>query len=272
MRRASIILGLLAVLLVVAWYAFCIWCGWWQRTEPPACHPSWSSQQKHELLALDHELRYNPICAVFGVVSPGNGISRLEQLLSSNGTTLVWGWRRFCKPAREALHKVMATGRGDVCTSDGYPVALFALRFHKVELVKALVEHGCDPAEPYIAWDALTRQGAVSQSNLLVDTLAGCYMDYSLNLSSEKKLELLCFLEQHGATIYTLPDAHAAVANAAGAACGHGGDGGAAIGWLLRRGVPMNDKQKKSVQEVLLQDECLEAREALLREGLLPTE
>lgn len=272
MRRAAIILGLLAALLVGAWYAFCIWCRWWQRTEPPACHPSWSAQQKYELLVLDHELRYNPICAVFGVISPGDGISRLEQVLSSNGTTLVWGWRRFCKPAREALHKVMATGRGDVYTADGYPVALYALRFHKVELVKALVEHGCDPAVPYIAWDAPTRQGVVSQSNLLVDTLAGCYMDYSLNLSSRKKLELLDFLARHGATIDTVPDGYAVVVNAAGAACGHSGDGGTAIAWLLRRGLQLNDELKPIVQKVLHSDECRETREALSDEGLLPVE
>ena len=39
---------------------------------------------------------------------------------------------------------------------------------------------------------------------------------------------------------------------------------------LLRRGLPMNDKLKKTVQEILQQDSCWETREDLLREGLLP--
>lgn len=267
MRRASIILGLLAVLLVGAWYIFCIWCGWWQRTEPPTCHSSWSEQQKYELLALDYELRYNPICAVFGLVRPEEGMSWLEEALCSNGTALVWGWRRFCKPAREALHKTMAEGRGDVYTKDGYPVALFALRFHKVELVKALVEHGCDPVKSYFSWESVPEK-----NNLLMDTLDGSYMDYSLNLSSGAKLDLLDFLEQHGATIDTLPDAHAAAVKAASAAFGHSGDGGAAIAWLLRRGLPMNDKLMHTVLKVLQTAECRDVRETLQREGLLPVE
>ncbi len=269
MRRAFIILGLTAGLLVGSWYAFCIWCGWWQRMEPPPCHSGWSEQQKYELLALDYELRYNPVCAVFGVIRPGDGMSWLEHVLGSNGTTLVWGWRRFCKPAREALHEVIATGKGDICTADGYPVALYALRFHKVELVKALVEHGCNPAAPFIAWDAFPLKDTVPQSNLLVETLAGSYMDNTLNLSGQEKQELLDFLERHGARIDTVPDVHAAAVSAASAAFGQGGDGGVAIAWLLRRGLPLSDELKKTVQEILQQDSCWETREDLQREGLL---
>ena len=78
-----------------------------------------------------------------------------------------------------------------------------------------------------------------------------------------------CWHLRHGATIDTVPDAHAAAVNAASAAFGHAGDGGVAIAWLLRRGLPMNDKLKKTVQEILQQDSCWETREDLQREGLL---
>lgn len=272
MRRALIILSLVAGLLVGVWYAFCIWCGWWQRIEPPAMHLSWSEQQKYDLLALDNELRYNPICAPFGVFRPSGEMSWWEEKLYLNGTALAWGWRRFSKPARKALHEAMAMGRGDVRSEDGYPVALYALRFHKVKLVKALVEHGCNPAAPYIAWDAYFPKKDVPQSNLLVDALDGSYMDYTLYLSSRDKLELLDFMEHHGAKIDTVPDVDTAVLKASYGAVGQGGDGGAALAWLLRRGLPLNDEQKRTVQTVLEQEECRDTRSALQREGLMPAE
>ena len=233
-------------------------------------HPSWSEQQKYDLLALDNELRYNPICAPFGIIRPGGDMSWWEEKLYLNGTAMVWGWRCFSKPARRALHETMATGRGDVRSEDGYPVALFALRFHKLKLVQALVEHGCNPAEPYIAWDAYSPKHTPPQSNLLVDTLSGDYMDYTLNLSRQDRLELLDFLESHGATVDTVPDVATAALKAVCAAVG--GDGGAAIAWLLRRGLPLNDAQKRPVHAALQQDECSEIRSALQREGLMPVE
>ena len=270
MRRALIIVCLCAGLLVGAWYAFCIWCGWWQRIEPPAMHPSWSEQQKYELLALDHELRYNPICAAFGLACFTDGMSWWEEALCANGTSLAWGWRRFCKPAREALHEVMATGRGDVRTIDGYPVALYALRFHKVALVKALVEHGYNPAAPYVAWDAPFLQKEYRPGNLLVDALEGAYMDHTIRLASRERLDLLNFLEQHGASIDTMPDTAAAWVNAACAAFGDDSDGGAAVAWLLRRGLPVSEGLRHSITELLQMDACSEVRKTLQREGLLP--
>lgn len=270
MRRVLIIIALCVALLVGTWYAFCIWCSWWQRTEPPALHPGWSEQQRYDLLALDQELRYNPICAPFGVACLGDGTNWWEDILCSHGMSLVWGWRRFSKPARAALHEVMATGRGDVRTADGYPVALYALRFHKVELVKALVEHGCNPAEPYVAWDAISLKNGICQSNLLVDALEGAYVDHSIRLASRERLELLNFLEQHGAAIDTVPDAEAAWVNAASAAMGDDSDGGVAIAWLMRRGLPIREGVKEFIREILRSSACRETREALQQANLLP--
>ena len=272
MRRVLIIVGLCAGLLVGAWYAFCLWCGWWQRTDPPSLHPGWSEQQKYDLLALDHELRYNPVCAPFGLACFGDGMTWWEDVLCSHGSSLVWGWRRFSQPAREALHEVMSTGRGDVRTKDGYPVALYALRFHRLALVKALVGHGYRPGAPYVAWDAYALKGKARASNLLVDALEGVYTDHSIRLSARDKLDLLHFLEQHGAGVESVPDADIAWVNAASAAMGDGSDGGVAIAWLMRRGVPMSDGIKVSIREILRSDACREIRESLQQEGLLPGE
>ena len=233
-------------------------------------HSSWSEQQRYDLLALDHELRYNPVCAAYGVACFGDGLSWWEDVLCSHGTSLVWGWRRFSLPAREALHEVMTTGRGDVWTVDGYPVALYALRFHKVDLVKALVEHGYRPESPYVAWDAVSLKDEIRQSNLLVDALDGAYVDHTINLASQDKQELLNFLEQHGAAIDTVPDADVAWVNAASAAMGDASDGGVAIAWLMRRGLPINDNLRSSIREIMRSSACREIRESLQQENLLP--
>lgn len=271
----DILLFSINILLVAGWFGFCYWCNWWQRAEPPAFHASWSPQQQADLLEMDNTMRYNATFNAMAAVATEADAPSVEEraLYNLSSSWLIWRSHRFAKPARLALHEAIATGRGDVYTESGIPVAYFALRLHKVELVKALVERGCNPNAPYVSWTAaesLDKPGTQAVGNLLVDSLLGENMEMTGYLSPATRLELLDFLEQHGADVKQIPNARDAATYALIPCLGSAPDGGATYAWLLKRGLELEEHTLHSHAK-FLQDVGATAVLAELRsKGLLP--
>lgn len=279
MKRApkawELLLLAVNVLLVAGWIGFGYWCTGWQRTEPPAFHASWSPQQRAELLEIDNAMRYNAMFNALATVAAESGGPGVEERVRHSrwATWIAWRGRQFAKPARQALHEVIATGRGDVYTESGIPVAYFALWFHKVELVKALVERGCNPNVPYVTWTAADRAdapGTPVASNLLVDALMGEYFEMTGYLSPATRLELLNFLEQHGADVRLIPCARSAATYALVPCLGSDPDGGATYAWLLKRGLKLNEEDLQNHAKSLQDVGATAILEDLRSKGLLP--
>ena len=282
MKRASkareLLLLAVNILLVAGWVGFGYWCTGWQRTEPPAFHSSWSQQQRADLLEIDNAMRYNAWFNVLAAHAAELGGPRMDEreasLLWSSSLWLGWRCRRFAGPARRALHEVMATGRGDVYTESGIPVAYFALWLHKVQLVKALVERGCDPNTPYVAWiaaDCIDAPGTPVVGNLLVDALHSEYFEMQNSLlSPATRLELLDFLEQHGADIQLIPCARNAALNALLPCLGSESDGGATYAWLVKRGLKLNEADLQNHAKFLQEVGATATLEDLRSQRLLP--
>lgn len=274
-KAADILLLSLNILLVAGWVSFCYWCNWWQRTEPPPFHASWSQQQRADLLEIDNAMRYSAIFNAMAAVAAEADAPSVERraLYNLSASWLIWRGRRFAKPARHALHEAISTGRGDVYTESGIPVAYFALRLHKVELVKALVERGCNPNAPYISWSAaesIDKPGTLAVGNLLVDSLTGEYIEMTGYLIPATRLELLDFLEQHGADTKQIPNARDAALNALLPCLGSDPDGGATYAWLLTHGLELDENSLHSHAKFLQDAGATATLEDLRSKGLLP--
>lgn len=274
-KAPDILLFSLNILLVAGWMSFCYWCNWWQRAEPPAFHASWSRQQRADLLEIDNAMRYSAIFNTMAAIAAEADAPSVEEraLYNLSASWLIWRGRRFAKPARWALHEAISTGRGDVYTESGIPVAYFALRLHKMELVKALVERGCNPNAPYISWSAaesIDKPGTLAVSNLLVDSLTGEYFEMTGYLSPATRLELLNFLEQHGADTKQIPNARDAALNALLPCLGSDPDGGVTYAWLLTHGLELDENSLHSHAKLLQDAGASTTLKNLRSKGLLP--
>lgn len=263
-KRLGIALGVFLSVSVVTLVACAYWLLGWSRLSRPEFHCSWNEQQKADLMEMDQFFCRNDSARrllFYHALEKGT----LKKEGWRSGLDALLYYRKVFKPMREAFFETISTGRGDVRTPDGMPVAAYAMRLQKRALVKELVQRGCNPATPYDAWDAPTWMlpQPSDKSNLLTDALAvnSVYFDTEQNPADVE--QMLDFLAQHGAGVLQLPSVPLACLNACVWA---EEDGGAALAWLIRHGVHVDDK----MQAILKQEYCRTTREALLREGLLP--
>lgn len=143
----------LFVMLVAVWgYLF-----GWKKVPPPACHESWSAEQRAELLAMDEELCHNLILATIPSIfwyEDGEMSHPLVPMLnacfgSGNVVSAALNYKEFAAPVREALHMTMETGEGNVTTRRGEPLAAWAFRFECFDLFRELVKRGVDVNAEY---------------------------------------------------------------------------------------------------------------------------
>ena len=144
------VVGVLGALLLAA-VVFWNWVNAWQKVEPPAFHPSWTESQQADLRELDQFYTSNPMCAAILYMLQSDRQEAVEKWKINRLTApfaAMVNRRNVFKPLREALHETMATGKGDICTPDGMPVAAYALRLHKLDLLREMGSAGAIPAEP----------------------------------------------------------------------------------------------------------------------------
>lgn len=167
----SSLLGIAFVLLLsVRAYIFS-----WTWAEPPECHASWSESQRADLLALDEELRHNKSLAAVPALYWTEEMSHPlvpvlnEHLGNGNIVSIVLNYKEFAAPARRALHKAMISGKGDVLTQQGEPLAIWALRLEMPGLFRELVKRGADVNREY---ETLMPTVSSSTRTLAIEALA----------------------------------------------------------------------------------------------------
>lgn len=271
----AITIGSLLVLLTGCWYAFCYWAkNSWQTIEPPPCHASWSQQQCADLLEIDNALR-SPDIAALAYFCHREQLSPATQWLMERKwgmlPALLLGWRDLGMPARAALHETMRTGKGDVLLSSGIPVADFALKCHKTELLREMIRRGADPNHVYISWHTpdYPHHGDI-RTNLIWETFDGHSLNCETVIRQDERLELLEFMHAHGGSVTTVPNKWLAgayllmpIANS------NDNDGGRATAWALRHGMPLSDEDKQNCVQYM-QERAPECLRELQQEGLLP--
>lgn len=267
------VVGGLGMLLLAA-VAFWHWVNEWQKVEPPAFHPSWTESQRADLREVDQFYTSNVLSAAILYMLQSNQQEELEKWMRNRVTAPVAALinrRNVFKPLREALHETMATGKGDICTPDGTPVAAYALRLHKLDLLREMVKRGCHPGKTYIPWYAPCFRDEPMKSNLLVDALVHHDLLMEHTLPVDEHIALLEFLCEHGADVSQVPDARLARLNASLCLIAEPSDKGAVLAWLLRKGLPMSEEGKRDTVGFLLhEDRGRDICEALQAEGLLP--
>lgn len=271
--KIVITLAALMALFVTGWYTFCYWVTNWRTVEPPPCHESWSPQQCHDLLEIDTQLRDSSLVAGLTYFYEGK-LSTTTQWLREKKwgmvPALLLGWRELCMPARAALHETMRTGKGDVLLSSGIPVADFALKFHKFDLLKEFIRRGADPNHVYVPWTAPVASTSGGQSNLIWETFNGVHLDFETIMPPDTRLELLDFMLANGGNISTVPNKTIAelyiLLPIVQSKCG---DKGKATAWALRHGLPLSDNAKQNCVKFIGKENPNLLQE-LQNEGLLP--
>ena len=270
-RILTIIIGALLVLLIGSWYGFCYWAkNSWQTIDPPPCHASWSQQQCADLLEIDKTLR-SPDIAALAYFCHREQLSPTTQWLMERKwgmlTALLLGWRDLGMPARAALHETMRTGKGDVLLPSGIPVADFALKCHKTELLKEMIRRGANPNHVYISWHTAGYTGD-NRTNLIWETFDGHSLNCEIVIPQDKRLELLEFMHAHGGSVTTVPNKWLAGAYLL-MPIANDNDGGRATAWALRHGMPLSDEDKRNCVQ-FMQERAPECLRELQQEGLLP--
>ena len=264
------VLGALLLAVVAFWH----WVNEWQKVEPPAFHPSWTESQQADLREIDQFYTSNLMSTAILQMLQSNQQEELDKWMRNRVTAPVAALinrRNVFKPLREALHETMASGKGDICTPDGTPVAAFALRIHKLDLLREMVKRGCHPGKTYIPWYAPCFGDEPMKSNLLVDALDHHDLLLEHTLPVDEHIALLEFLCEHGADASQVPDERLARLNASLCLIAEPSDKGAVLAWLLRKGLPMSEEGKRDTVGFLLhKDRGREICEALQAEGLLP--
>ena len=264
------VLGTLLLAVVAFWH----WVNEWQKVEPPAFHPSWTKSQQADLREIDQFYTSNLMSTAILQMLQSNQQEELDKWMRNRVTAPVAALinrRNVFKPLREALHETMATGKGDICTPDGTPVAAFALRIHKLDLLREMVKRGCHPGKTYIPWYAPCFSDEPMKSNLLVDALDHHDLLLEHTLPVDEHIALLEFLCEHGADASQVPDERLARLNASLCLIAEPSDKGAVLAWLLRKGLPMSEEGKRDTVGFLLhKDRGRDICEALQAEGLLP--
>ncbi len=147
----------------------------WRYFLAPSFHESWSEQQRADLLAMDEELRHNTKLAAvpvfYEVENMGHPLLPLlnDWLGERNVISTTLNYREFVAPAREALHEAIRTGRGDIFTRKGEPLAAWALRLQKPELFLELVKRGANVNREY---ETIIPLGTCTTRTLTIDALA----------------------------------------------------------------------------------------------------
>lgn len=267
------VVGVLGMLLLAA-VAFWHWVNEWQKVEPPAFHSSWTVSQQADLREIDQFYTSNVLSAAILHMLQSNQQEELEKWMRNRLTAPIAALinrRNVFKPLREALHETMATGKGDICTPDGTPVAAYALRLHKLDLLCEMVKRGCHPGKTYIPWYAPCFSDEPMKSNLLVDALDHHDLLLEHTLPVDEHIALLDFLCEHGADVSQVPDERLARLNASLCLIAEPSDKGAVLAWLLRKGLPMSEEGKRDTVGFLLhKDRGRDICEALQAEDLLP--
>lgn len=267
------VIAVLAVLLIAAWHLFCYWVNSWQSIEPPVCHESWSEQQKADLLDIDNGLRNSAEIAGLtffyeGELAPGTQWLRKRKW--GMIPALLLGRRELCMTARAALHESMRSGKGDILLTTGIPVADFALKFHKFDLLKEFIRRGADPNHVYVPWTAPVASTSGGQSNLIWETFNGVHLDFETIMPPDTRLELLDFMLANGSNISTVPNKTTAelyiLLPIVQSKCG---DKGKATAWALRHGLPLSDNAKQNCVKFIGKENPNLLQE-LQNEGLLP--
>ena len=107
--------------------------------------------------------------------------------------------------------------------------------------------------------------------NLLVDALHSEYFERQNSLMRPAtRLELLDFLEQHGADIQLIPCARNAALNALLPCLGSESDGGATYAWLVKRGLKLNEDDLQNHAKFLQEVGATATLEDLRSQKLLP--
>lgn len=178
-------------------------------------------------------------------------------------------WRDMAAPARAALHEVMRSGKGDICTTEGLPVAQLALKAHHLDLAKELIRRGANPNMSYINWAPLTISDD-SRLTLMGDVLDGfSYLHDSLkkHLNKEEKADLLRLLEEHGGDIRQAPNQRLILLLAAASITS---DEGYGLAWALRHGATCDPENLKGIADHLQREGYLSLLSELRQEGYLP--
>ena len=267
-------LGLI-LLLVASWYTFCFWVDSWRNIEPLPCHESWSQEQCADLMEIDNELRNNSAIAGLTFFYEGELSPTTKWLREKKWgmiPAMLLGRRELCVPARAALHETMRSGKGDIQLPSGIPVADFALKFHKTELLKELIRRGANPNHVYVAWTAAVETTNGGQSNLIWETFDGIDLSFEKHLTPAARLELLDFMLAHGGSVATVPNSTLAELYMLLPLCQtKDSDKGLATAWALRHGMPVSDQGKQNCIN-FLKERNPELLLELQKEHLLPTE
>ena len=271
--KIVITIAALMALFVAGWYTFCYWVTNWRTVEPPPCHESWSPQQCHDLLEIDTQLRDSSLVAGLTYFYEGK-LSTTTQWLREKKwgmvPALLLGWRELCMTARAALHESMRSGKGDILLTTGIPVADFALKFHKFDLLKEFIRRGADPNHVYVPWTAPVASTSGGQSNLIWETFNGVHLEFETIMPPDTRLELLDFMLANGGNISTVPNKTIAelyiLLPIVQSKCG---DKGKATAWALRHGLPLSDNAKQNCVKFIGKENPNLLQE-LQNEGLLP--
>lgn len=264
-----IVLGILLVagaLLGAAKYFF-----GWRDVDPPAYHESWSKQQQAELLAMDKELRSNTRLAVLPALywedDMGHPlVPRLNDLLGKrNAISAALNYKEFVAPVRQALHEAISTGKGDIHTRRGEPLAVWALRLQKPDLFLELVKRGADVNREYkslmptASFPRTLAIEALSAEYYLIGNKKDALKEHSPEAHIQQLNALLPFGPELG-----LPHLEKSVCDAICVA-GMAGSTEAAL-WALRHGYKPSPESRHLIRCLLCQENMQTALRELLKE------
>lgn len=233
----------IAALLLLLAGAFWYWVNDWQRLERPEFHSGWTAAQQADLVEIDNFFAHDLQATALLIYVQSHLDDKGSEWLTNKWTSfpaMLMNRRNVFKPLREALHETMATGRGDICTADGIPVAAFAFRLQKPDLLREMVKRGCDPNKTYTPWDSLYLGGEPAVVNLLSDAFNPYSTFVDRWIPADEHLALLDFLCAHGADMAKIPNAEVAAIHSAMAISREPSDNGALLEWGLEHGLRIN--------------------------------
>lgn len=263
--------GLFALLVAARVYVF-----GWTWASPPEFHESWNAEQRADLLAMDEELRHNRMLAAVPAICWNEEMGHpLVPLLNAcfgagNVVSAALNYKEFADPARKALFIAMLTGEGDVRTRRGEPLAAWAFRLERFDLLRELVRRGADVNAGY---ETLMPVVSCPKSTLAIEVLSAEYIpEYSKSrdsrVSPEAHHQLLDWLGTCKPALGR-PYLEQSVADAILLGI-MGGTPQAAL-WALRHGyLPSPDSRHKICCMLCLENQPTALRELLREESMRP--
>lgn len=268
---AVFIWGLFALLVAARGYVF-----GWTWTSPPECHESWSSEQRADMLAMDEELRHNRMLAAIPAICWSEEMGHpLVPMLNAcfgagNVLSAALNYKEFAAPARNALHMAMETGAGNVRTCHGEPLAAWAFRLKRFDLLRELVKRGADVNAEY---ETLMPIVSSPKRTLAIEVLSAEYIpEYSKardsRVSPEVHHQLLDWL---GGCTPALDRPHLEQSVEDAILLGIMGGTPQAALWALRHGyLPSPDSRHKICCMLCLENQPAALRELLREESMRP--